>query len=276
MRRGQRTRVLVVGAGSPNADIVAEVLSSYGVEARWTDQVKIPSPRLILWASVVYGIYLQTCSRYILAAKLLGKKTIVHFVGSDAYWLKRDGSRLRQLYWKFVLNHCGLLFYVSPHLQAMVGRKGITLPFPISTDQFRRSKQLTVESERDILYYCPSGGVNEKIYRLDWIVEYARTHPQERITVIGNVTHPAVYKIPLPNVDTIPFVERSRMPELYRRHRTLIRMTTEDGLPRMMHEALLCGLKVIYNGQEMTIVPDEREPSKFASTFIKALNKLYE
>lgn len=268
-------RVLVVGAGSPNADLVAEVLLSNGIDANWTDRVRIPDLRLIMKSDVVYGIYLQTCSRYILAAKLLGKKTIVHFVGSDAYWVARELSSWRQMYWGFVLRHCDLLFYVSPHLEAMIERKGLILPFPIATQEFKLGRLLKVSPDRDVLYYCPSGFANERIYRLSWIMDYARTHPFEKITVIGNIAHPARFAIPLPNVLVIPFVERSQMPTLYRRHKRLIRMTTEDGLPRMVHEAVLCGLEVTYNGQEMKDVPKEREPAKFASTFREALLELH-
>lgn len=264
----------MVGAGSPNADLVAEVLRSNGIDAEWTDRVRIPRLGLIRKADVVYGIYLQTCSRYILAAKLLGKKTIVHFVGSDAYWVARELSFWRQMYWRFVLRHCDLLFYVSPHLEGMIGRKGIILPFPIATEQFREAKSLQVTPDRDVLYYCPSGEANERIYRLSWIIEYAQAHPNEKITIIGNVSHPAAYEIHLPNVEIIPFVERSQMPKLYRRHRRLIRMTTEDGLPRMVHEALLAGLAVTYNGEEMSQVPREREPAEFAATFKRALQNL--
>jgi hypothetical protein len=275
MRSEQGPRVLVVGAGSPNADFVAEVLRSNGIIAEWTNRVKNPNLRSILKSDVVYGIFLQTCGRYVIAAKLLRRKTIVHFVGSDAYWVARETSALRQIYWKLLLRHCDLLFYVSPHLERMVGRNGIVLPFPIATEEFKRHASLPCSPDRDVLYYCPSGEANERIYRLDWIVEYARTHPDEKITVIGSSTGPAHYRIGLSNVEVIPFVERWQMPSLYKRHRRLIRMTTEDGLPRMVHEALLCGLKVIYNGEEMTHVPDEREPQKFASAFRKALDGLY-
>jgi len=264
-------RVLVVGAGSPNADMVAEVLRSEGVTAEWTDQVKRPSIRHIMRVGVVYGIYLQTCSRYILVAKLLGKITIVHFVGSDAYWVKREPSSWRRRYWRFVLNCCNLIFYVSPHLEQLVGRKGIVLPFPILTATFRNAKRSSAIPDRDVLYYCPSGQTNEKIYRLSWITDFARQHPDEKITIIGNSSHPANYRLELPNVEIIPYVERSQMPTLYKRHKTLIRMTTEDGLARMVHEAILCGLKVIYNGSEVTEVPPEREPAEFASAFKRAL-----
>jgi hypothetical protein len=267
-------KVLVVGAGSPNADLVAEVLRSNGVEAEWTDRVKTPSIRLMRKVDVVYGIYLQTCSRYILAGKLLGKKTIVHFVGSDAYWVVRELSTWRQTYWRFVLRHCDLIFYVSPHLEEMIGRCGIILPFPIATGQFRDARNLQVTPDRDILYYCPSGEANERIYRLSWITDYAKAHPTEKITIIGNVAHPAAYSLELPNVQVIPFVERAQMPSLYRRHKRLIRMTTEDGLPRMVHEALLAGLQVTYNGRAMSDVPKEREPAEFAATFKAAVQKL--
>ena len=267
-------KVLVVGAGSPNADMVAEVLLSAGVNAEWTAQVKRPSVEHILKADVVYGIYLQTCSRYILAAKLLGRKTIVHFVGSDAYWVNRERSFWRRKYWRFVLNHCDLIFYVSPHLETLVGRKGVVLPFPISTGAFRDAKQTRSTPDRDVLYYCPSGEANEKIYRLTWIVNYAREHPNEKITIIGNSSHPANYQLNLPNIEIIPYVERSQMPALYKRHKTLIRMTTEDGLARMVHEAVLCGLKVVYNGKEVTEVPPAREPQQFANAFKQTISTI--
>ena len=173
-------KVLAVGAGSPNADMVAEVLRSNGIEAEWTDRVKLPSFSKIRNCDAVYGIYLQTCSRYILAAKLLGRKTIIHFVGSDAYWVKRELSSWRQNYWRFVLRHCDLLFYVSPHLEEMIGRKGIVLPFPIATEAFKQGRLLQVTPDRDVLYYCPSGETNERIYRLSWILEYARDTLKKR------------------------------------------------------------------------------------------------
>ncbi len=269
-----KLRVLVVGAGSPNADMVAEVLRSAGVDAQWTDRIKRPSIRLILSVDAVYGIYLQTCSRYILAAKLLGKKTIVHFVGSDAYWVNRESSLWRRRYWRFVLNHTDLIFYVSPHLEQLVGRNGTVLPFPISTRAFRDARLTQTPPDRDVLYYCPSGQANERIYELEWIVKYAHEHPEEKITVIGNSSNPANYDLKLPNVEVIPYLERSEMPALYRRHKVLIRMTTEDGLPRMIHEAILSGLKVIYNGREVTEVPPEREPAQFAHTFEQAVESI--
>jgi len=127
-------RILVVGAGTPNADYVAMVLSENGLSADWTNQLRYPNPLRIRRYKIVYGVYLQSCSRYILVAKMLRKKTIVHFVGSDAYWYSRERSIWRRLYWRLVLHNTDLVLYVSKHLEQMVKRSGFVLPFPIRTD----------------------------------------------------------------------------------------------------------------------------------------------
>jgi len=267
--------VLVVGAGSPNADWVAQVLNANGIRASWTDRIKAPDPGYIRKFDIIYGIYLQTCSRYIVVGKLLGKKTVLHFVGSDAYWFAREHSVLRSLYWRLVLNLTDVLLYVSPHLESLIGRRGIIVPFPIAVEDFHKIGLEEMPQRRDILYYCPSGESNEKIYRFDWILDYAEKHPCQKITIIGNKMHPANYHIDLSNVEVVPFVEYDRMPALYKQHKRLIRMTTEDGLPRMIHEALLSGLEVTYNGVEITEVPKERETRNFASTVNTIFKELH-
>jgi hypothetical protein len=225
---------------------------------------------------IIYGIYLQSCSRYILAARILGKKTILHFVGSDAYWYSRERSPWRYIYWRIILHATNLILYVSPHLKQLVGSPGIVLPLPIDVEQFKKQELRNIMPERDILYYCPSGEVNEKIYRLDWALEYASSHPEETITIIGNQSHPAHYQIELPNVQVIPFVLPGEMPTLYRRHRRLVRMTSEDGLPQMLHEAILAGLEVVHNGAIIRESPPERDPAHFCKSFTEALKTINE
>jgi hypothetical protein len=122
-----------------------------------------------------------------------------------------------------------------------------------------------------VLYYCPGGARNSEIYRLSWIIDYAERHSEEKITIIGNRSCPAEYKINLPNVIVVPYVDSREMSAFYRRHKKLIRMTTEDGLPRMLSEALLCGLQVIFNDKEVNEVPAERDPREFARTFKRIL-----
>jgi len=265
-------RILIVGAGSPNADMVAEVLNANGFQAAWTDKIRRPNPFRVKRFDLVYGIYLQSCSRYIIVGKLLRKKTLIHFVGSDAYWMAREKSILRRFYWRIVLRLTDIVLYVSPHLQNMVRRDGFVLPFPIAAAEFQSQKLKLIKPDRDILYYCPGGERNREIYRLSWILDYAKLHPDEKITILGNVTYPAQYDVNLPNVEVVPYVDRIKMPAFYRRHKRLIRMTTEDGLPRMLSEALLSGLTVIFNGEEVKQIPRERDPYTFASAFMRVLD----
>jgi len=229
----------------------------------------IPSPFLIQRYDVVYGIYLQDCIPYVLAARLLGKRTVVHVVGGDAYRFIK-AAFWKKILWRFVLDVSSKVLYVSLHLESLTGRSGFVLPFPIAVDAFRRVRVRNFGRDRDVLYYCP-GRQGRSVYRLDWILAYAKKHRDQKITIVGSRTQPADYKVDLPNVQVVPFVDYSEMPALYRKHRMLIRMTTRDGLPRMIHEALIAGLKVIFNGHQVTHVPKERDPSYFAKAFSRII-----
>jgi len=261
----------MVGSRGCNNEVVVDALRNKGFHVNYVEDVRIPKPSKIAPADVVYGAYLQTCSRYVAAAQVFGKKTIIHFVGSDAYRYVREKG-LRKLYWMTLVHACDRIFYVSEHLTAFVGRQGAILPFPIRVSLFEKGGHAS--RERDVLYYCPSGAENTRIYRLDWILTYAKTHPDEKITLLGNETHPAECRLGLRNVEVIPFVRYEQMADVYKKHKRLVRMTTEDGLPRMVDEALLSGMEVIFNGRVIDKVPPERDPVKFADRFEQELSKI--
>lgn len=259
----------MVGSKELSSEIVADALRDR-FEVEYVEKAKIPHLSKLKESDVVYGIHLQTCSRYIVAAKALRKKSIIHFVGSDAHRYARERG-MRRLYWRTAVHVCDLVFYVSPHLMELVERRGAVLPLPIRVDLFKKSTDNT-SPEKDILYYCPGKGAI--VYRLSWILDYAKKHPNERITITGNPRDPADHKVDMPNVEVIPFVPHDRMAELYARHRQLIRMTTQDGAPSMLDEALLCGLEVIFNGRKVTKILPERNPDVFARRFEEELRRI--
>jgi hypothetical protein len=261
----------MVGSRGSNNEVVVDALRGKGFQIDYDEDVSSPKLSKLVTADVVYGAYLQTCSRYIAAAQVLGKKNIIHFVGSDAYRYAREKG-LRKLYWKTIVRGCDLVFYVSQHLVSFVGKQGVILPFPIQVSLFQNVRHAS--RERDMLYYCPSGIENARIYRLDWILGYAKEHPEQKITIIGNRSHPADYKVDMPNVEVIPFVPYEQITEVYSRHRQLIRMTTEDGRPRMVDEAFLSGLQVVFNGRRVNEVPPERDPAVFANRFERELLRI--
>ncbi len=258
----------MIGARSSNSENIAGALRER-FDIQFVDRVRIPNPLRLRGIDVVYGVHLQTCSRYIAIAETLHKKTVIHFVGSDAYRYSLE-SGPRKTFWKHVVNRCGLLFFASSHLRDLVGRKGPTLAIPLHKDLFRKS-ETSVTPERDVLYYCPGGATNARIYRLDWIVDYACKHPEETITIIGNPSCPAQYDVGLPNVEVVPSVTHDMMRDVYARHRRLIRMTTQDGMPSMVDEALLCGLDVMFNEKRISQIQPERDPAVFARRFEEEL-----
>jgi hypothetical protein len=263
-------KILMVGSKGSYNEVVVDALGNRGFYIEYTEKIRIPDLLKIRKFDVVYGAYLQTCSRYIAAAKMMGKKTLIHFVGSDAYRYSREKG-LRKQFWKWVIHNCDVILYVSSHLVKLVGKQGKILPFPIHVNKFTTQVH---SPERDILYYCPGGDENARIYRLDWIIDYAKKHQDEKITIIGSQSHPAKYKVEVSNVEVIPFVPHERMNEVYAKHKQLIRMTAEDGMPRMVDEALLCGLDVIFNGKRIIELPYERNPEIFAQKFEEILLKI--
>jgi len=197
---------------------------------------------------LVYGIYLTSFARNATLLTMMKKKYVVHVVGTDAHQYRSCHSWKKRL-----LNHtlekaCEILF-VSQQLKRVSGiEKGCVVPIPVDTKLFVPQKLET--EKRDVLYYCPS----PIIYRLDWILDYAKEHRDETVTVLGasfNLRHKPSN---ITFLDSFPYFE---MPKLYAQHRKLIRMTTYDGCPKMPYEALLCGLEVFRNGKRLKEVPRE-------------------
>lgn len=234
-------RVLLIG--TLNAEILAQQLRYYGVNAQTSP--KIPHPFFYRRFDIVYGVGLLRTTT-IFSVKFLRKRCVVHAVGSDVLEYVNAGL-LRRKVWNFALQKCDEILYVSKGIQQAMGlERGKIIPIPIDTRLFSRSEPES--RKRDVLYYCP----NPKIYKLKWILKYAKEHPNEKITVLGQ-NRP----ISIPNVKVCPSVPYHRMPTLYDAHLRLIRMTTHDGFPKMPYEALLCGLEVFWNGQRITKVPKQ-------------------
>lgn len=241
-------RVLLTG--SANAQILARQLQYYDVEAYAVGLRELLAAPFLRRFDIIYLVYLSLplalASSLLSPLKLFGRKFVVHFVGSDAFdYATQTGIKKTLL--NSALEHFDEILHVTEEIKSSTGLPGRVIPIPIDTKMFRPK---AYEGEkRSVLYYCPHP---HKIYREDWIIKYAKLHPEKTITVLG-YDHP----IDLPNVKIIPNVAYDQMPNIYRSHRSLIRMTTEDGYPKMPYEALLCGLEVFWNERKLTEVPKE-------------------
>jgi len=232
--------------GSLNAEILARQLRYYGVDAQADLPLKFLGSSFFRSFDVIYSVCFLRSLTLAFSSKSLGKKFVVHFIGSDAfeYTVERGFEKAIS---NLILKMCDEILYVTDELKQLVGlEKGKVIPIPIDTKMFRQ-KEYDGE-KRDILYYCP----NPEIYRENWIAKYAKDHPEKTISILGS--H---HSFDLPNVKSIPHMPYHQMPKVYNMHRCLIRMTIHDGCPKMPYEALLCGLGVIWNGQRVTAVPKE-------------------
>lgn len=242
-------KVLLIGTWESNAGILARQLSYYGIDADVIYFGRFPNPFYIDRYDVIYGTYLYDGQYAILVAKLLGKKTIVHIVGTDAFKFAKRRKFFRSIKEKVALQLCDKIIYCSPELKRSVGLDGEVLPIPIDTKIFKPPvKIISDEEKRDVLYYCPDH--RPTTYKLNWILSYAKKNPNQTITILG-----LKQSLPMKNIQIVPYVPYEEMPTIYYRHKKLIRMTTHDGAPKMPYEALLCGLEVIWNGRELTRVP---------------------
>jgi len=255
-------KILLVG--TDNAKILAQQLQYYKINSNAIPPSKIPDPLLLRKYDIIYGIYLMSLTRTTPLIKILNKKSLIHIIGSDAYRYTKTKKSIKKLLWKLTLNTCNEILYVTKELQQIMKiQKGKILPIPIDTKMFK--KQEYHGEKRDILYYCP----DPDTYRLEWILDYAKKHPNETITVLG---YP--YQVKLPNAKVIHFIPYRKMPQLYHMHRRVIRMTTHDGYPKMPYEALLCGSEVIWNNQRITEVPEEMLMEKTIPKLISILENL--
>jgi len=249
--------------GTSNADILARQLRYYGVHAKAMPPPKLPTLFPLRKFDIIYGIYLMSLTRHVPSIKLLRKKSLIHIIGSDAFRYATAHGLKKDL-WKLALETYDEVLYVTKELQQLIGlEKGKVVPIPIDTKIFKKLEYK--EEKRDILYYCPK----PKTYRLQWILQYAREHPNETITILSYL-----YSVNLPNVKVIPYWPYEKMPVLYSMHRRLIRMTTHEGYPKMPYEALLCGLEVIWNNQRTTEVPEEMLMEKTIPKLISILENL--
>lgn len=258
MAGGFRMRVLLIG--TLNAEILAQQLRYYGVNAQTFQNVR--HPFLYKNFDIVYGVcLLRTITIFLV--KFWRKRCIVHAIGSDVLAYLNAGGLKRKL-WNLALHVCDEVLYVSNGIQEVMGlERGKVVPIPIDTRLFGKSGY--DGQKRDVLYYCP----NPTIYRLEWILEYAKEHPNKTITILGHTQ-----RSDLPNVKICPFVPYHKMPMLYNAHRCLIRMTTHDGSPKMPYEALLCGLEVFWNKQKITKVPKEMLMENTIPKLIEILKSL--
>ena len=224
---GQRVAEALVGAG-----IAARFLPSPVVEPRRFPRVLAE----LLRADVVYAIG-SRAARGAPADLLvrLRKRLVLHWVGSDVLWARRDAaagrlsSRVveRAVHWAD-----------APWLVEELGALGIAaeehpLPLPIAWGE-----PVPLPETFRVLVYLPVHPV--EAYDVEGTLAVIRALPHVPFLIVGGFVPP----VPLPNVEALGFVRT--MADVYHRSSVLLRLTRHDGISHSVIEALSFGRYAVW------------------------------
>jgi hypothetical protein len=228
-------------AGKPNnAELMASQLERYGIEV---SRIRANRPlgshvQALRRCDAVYSIAYGFSYRFFALVKVLGKRSVNHWVGTDVWGTISNPAkaRLARLTNFFVDKQLA----VAPHLAVELASVGLQVevvpivPF-LKVPRLRSAQAGQIRA----LAYLPDE--RPDFYGGDIIYELAKefTHlPFAVVTGTGRA------QTRLPNLEYLGYVPD--IDEVYERASILIRMTKHDGLPRMVLEGLARGYQVIY------------------------------
>lgn len=223
-------------------EILKRRLEKYDIECIIIDHIKDRKSRwkVLSECDVLYGTFADLSYKNWLMARLMHKKTVNHWIGSDVYRLMHDKKAERIN--RFTRHIIQKQVAVSEGLIDELKGKGIQAELlPILPDyiSFNLSK---MPEKHAILMYFPEG--SEDFYRIQWMYRLAEDFTELSIIIVGNDGKKLKqYK----NIEYAGKIDIYKMNELYDRISVLIRTPLHDGLPKMVLEALAKGKYVISN-----------------------------
>ena len=182
---------------------------------------------------------------YIKIAKKLGKKVVIHWAGSDVYYLS-DRIDKHRPYFKGVI-HLACSEKLTEELKEFDIDSAYVPLVPYEMDMSIQP----LPPKHCIMVYLPQG--KEEFYGVAPTRELALAHPEIIFHIVANEGTP---ELELPNVVFHKKMELSELNELYKEVSVLVRLTEHDGLPMMMLESLAKGKTVLYRfGHPYTYCP---------------------
>lgn len=179
-----------------------------------------------------YGVYYFPIA--IIIAKILGKKVIMHWIGSDV--LEFDKSAHKKIILKKVDIHLACSHLIASELKKYnIDAKVIPI-IPLDM-KFSLSK---MPKKHAAMFYLPTN--KEDFYGIDYLYHLAKSFPTTTFYVVGNEKR--IFKEN--NIINLGRVSLEEMNDLYDKISILVRTPKHDGLSIMLLEALMRGKEVIY------------------------------
>lgn len=217
------------------------------------DEIKRKSKlaKLILWINFlkkidyIYNVYVDSSfMKKMFIAKLMGKKIILHWIGTDVLnIIKTEGIKRRLI--KCVFNTAEYNFACYKDLQNELSLVGIVtkilpiIPFGIN---FNVAKE---PNKHAVLIYMPEK--KENFYGYKYLAPVFEEFRAIEFFIVANSNDRLFSRYN--NVHALGWLSLSEMNELYDNISIVIRYTKHDGLSMNVLEALGKGKEVIWNHQ---------------------------
>jgi hypothetical protein len=186
--------------------------------------------------TIIYQVFVPTSSKLIFICKLLGKKVVAHWIGTDVYNFTKDiyGYRYLSLIDKHLV--------CSAPLQRELAEKKLfadILPIiPFNMD----FAPISMPLEHAVLLYVPKG--REEFYGIDLIEKTINYFKNLIFYIVANDNRNVFYQN---NVKVMGWLNTNEMEKLYHKISIVLRVPKHDGLSMLVIEALAKGKNVIYN-----------------------------
>ena len=192
--------------------------------------------KTILKSDIIYFGYGCTyMNGYLKIAKLLHKKIICHWIGTDVISAKKNKLITKKLQKYITLNLVGSSFLKEELAELGIKAEEVPiLPTKMKTDFS------AVPEEHKVITYLPEG--REEFYGIKYIEEAAKKFDKIEFNIVGNSKD----SLNMKNVKFLGKLDKNAMDELYDKSTILMRLPEHDGLSLMLLEALIKGKEVIY------------------------------
>jgi len=204
---------------------------------RWAWRLKRSEPKIVhyLWGGHNPLIYI--------ISKLLGKKVIVHWIGTDVWFVASNkewsiNTLLRKIAYRMVDLHLAVSKALANELKPL-GIDAIVVP--LIPDMPLLQEDITWPSENVVLVYLPEK--RPEFYGSSIVFRLAEELPQIKFLIVAHTGEGAPH---LPNIEYLGWIN---LETIWRQVKIYLRLTKHDGLPNMIIEALARGKRVIWSYQ---------------------------
>ena len=205
---------------------------------KWRELTLLNRLKIALRFKVVHYFWGRTSFLEILIILILGRKVILHFIGSDVLMVTK--SKSKQLKTKLFMFLGAEILVVHKNLKNELNEVGIDSKVLEFVNRKIEEYPEIIPKKFSVLVYVPEG--KEKFYNLKIIEETAKIFNEIKFHIF-----PYNSKFLLKNMIAEKPVEHNKVIELINKHKLFVRIPKHDGLPNTMIEALLCARYVVWS-----------------------------